>query len=113
MTGEALGKRIEPPVSKQMVAHWEKGRYPPNIRQLVCLCNALQISADALLLGVKGPLSESAMFLGMRLDRIEDQDIKATAMAEAITVIQSHFRQSRGGWPTDDEPSGQRPAQIQ
>lgn len=51
LSGEALGKMLDPQVSKQSISHWEKGEHPPDVNQVQQLCAALGVSADDLILG--------------------------------------------------------------
>ena len=37
-TGDDLGRRLSPPVSKQTIAHWEADRYRPHVDQVAQLC---------------------------------------------------------------------------
>ena len=93
MSGDTLGKLLDPPVSKQTITHWEKERYRPNVDQLEQLCGALRISADALILGATGTLSPSALRWADTYDRFPpieqermDRMLKAAGPFEGTTT---------------------------
>ena len=72
MTGDDLGRRLDPPVSKQTIAHWEAGRYRPHIDQVAQLCAILGLSADALVLGGEIGLSPRAAEIAAAYDRLQE-----------------------------------------
>ena len=74
MSGEALGLRLTPTVSKQTVAHWEKGRYRPNVDQVEQLCRILRMSADSLVIGAGGQNSPGALDLADFYDQLSAED---------------------------------------
>lgn len=67
-SGEELGKLVG--VSKQTISHWEKGRYEPNLAQVVKLCTIFGVSSDDLLRGTQerpATLTEDEMDMVMTL----------------------------------------------
>lgn len=66
LTGDDLGEMVR--VSKQLISHWEAGRYRPDLIQLQDLCRSLNISADSLVLGREG-LSPEAYALADSWDK--------------------------------------------
>lgn len=73
MTGDDLGRRLDPPVSKQTIAHWEAGRYRPHIDQVAQLCGILHMSADALVLGGAGGLSPRGVEIAAMYDSLHKE----------------------------------------
>lgn len=74
MTGDDLGRRLDPPVSKQTIAHWEAGRYRPHIDQVAQLCKILGLSADALVLGGSIGLSPRAAEIAAAYDSLHETE---------------------------------------
>jgi transcriptional regulator with XRE-family HTH domain len=74
MTGTDLGSRMEPPVSKQTIAHWEADRYKPQVDQVAQLCAILHVSADALVHGTTSALSPAANGLANAYDALSPED---------------------------------------
>lgn len=74
LTGEDLGGRLSPPVSKQTIAHWEADRYRPHIDQVAQLCLVLKVSADELVLGEANALSPRAVEIARLFDSLLDTD---------------------------------------
>lgn len=74
MTGTDLGNRMDPPVSKQTIAHWEGDRYKPQVEQIAQLCDILNISADALVRGYIESFSPAAARLAIDYDALSDAE---------------------------------------
>lgn len=74
MTGTELGARLEPPVSKQTIAHWESNRYRPQVEQIAQLCQVLNVSADALVRGMVKALSPRAIAIANAYDSMSEAD---------------------------------------
>lgn len=74
LTGSELGNRLDPPVSKQTIAHWEANRYKPQVDQITQLCEILNISADALVRGMARALSPKAIALANAYDSMAEED---------------------------------------
>jgi transcriptional regulator with XRE-family HTH domain len=72
MTGTDLGNRMDPPVSKQTIAHWEGDRYKPQVDQIAQLCDILNVSADALVRGSTQALSPAAQRLAIDYDALTE-----------------------------------------
>lgn len=71
LTGESLGVKLAPPVSKQTIAHWEANRHFPVVSHVRQLCEILQVSADALVLGHVSGLSPAARSLAQAYDALQ------------------------------------------
>ena len=76
LTGAELGQRLDPPMSKQAIAHWEGNRYRPQVDHIVQLCAVLNVSADYLVLGSVANVSKRAMEIAAQYDAL-DPDQKA------------------------------------
>lgn len=71
LTGESLGAKLVPQVSKQTIAHWEANRHFPVVPHVRQLCEILQVSADALLLGRANGMSPAARALAQAYDALD------------------------------------------
>ncbi len=106
MTGEDLGRRMEPSVSKQTIAHWEADRYRPHIDQVAQLCQILGMSADALVLGVTDTPSPRAAEIAAIYDALAAPEkariemmLKALGLSDAIPQTRDIDRTDRAGKP--------------
>lgn len=70
LTGESLGAKLVPHVSKQTIAHWEANRHFPIVPHVRQLCEILQVSADALLFGQTSGMSPAAHALAQAYDAL-------------------------------------------
>ena len=70
LTGTALGLLLEPPVTKQTIAHWEAERYNPHVGQVAQLCKLLRVSADVLVMGIQPSFSSRATELALMFDSL-------------------------------------------
>ena len=73
LTGTALGLLLEPPVTKQTIAHWEAERYNPHVGQVAQLCKLLRVSADVLVIGDKPSFSPRATELALMFDALSPE----------------------------------------
>lgn len=56
-----------------------------------------------------GELSKDALFVGSRLDEIDDQKIKHDAMIMTLQVLQTHYRTWKDGMaPVEEDPPKQQ-----
>ena len=99
MTGDDLGRRISPPVSKQTIAHWEADRYRPHVDQVAQLCLILGMSADTLVLGVGDAPSPRAAEIAALYDAATQTDkarIEMMLQAMALGAASSEVGTSTG-----------------
>lgn len=71
LSGESLGGKLAPSVSKQTIAHWEANRHFPIVPHVRQLCEILHVSADALVLGRSSGISPAARALAHAYDALE------------------------------------------
>jgi transcriptional regulator with XRE-family HTH domain len=71
LSGESLGGKLAPPVSKQTIAHWEANRHFPVVTHVRQICEILGVSADALVLGRANGMSPAARALAQAYDDLE------------------------------------------
>ncbi len=72
LSQSGLGAAVDPPVSKQLVSHWEHGRHVPDLTQLLALSEFLGVTLSWLALGTSDELSPGALRLAAEYDRLTD-----------------------------------------
>lgn len=70
-SGTQLGELLDPPMSKQAIAHWEGGRYEPQVSHVIQLCKVLNVSADYLVLGSVASVSARALRIASQYDALD------------------------------------------
>jgi transcriptional regulator with XRE-family HTH domain len=71
LSGQSLGDKLSPSVSKQTIAHWEANRHFPILPHVRQLCEILGVSADSLVLGRVNGISPAARALAHAYDALE------------------------------------------